>query len=463
MAHAHPDPGIRFRTALIALAAWLIVAALPAPTGAQPPPGARLVDLAALMPHPAELEAEGMTGFGLGWGWSYMTIEEAVTADRYAESRAGFRPRSVPGAETVLRESGWQRFHETALTRSRPEDPILADFSVVSSIEEYATTEGAARAFAAFTDLAALNEGIAGEIELLPEPAPLGDQSVMWSVAGSAQDDPDVQTLALVRMVRVDTRIVSMTMFDIFEPAPIDPAPLERLTSQMVERVERAGELGQFCPTIGPTGIRAASDDRAAAQVGLHLPGLTGCVQRLVNTGASPGRAYYSVLDGTVIRLLDETPEESAEFQSETDTLRRRDRYLLTYAIDRGDERAYYSVIIDRYVDAAAAAAAFAGLEERLRADTDSPLVSFEAAGVPGIGEASATYVRTSSSTGNPMTYSATRIDDIVVTVRLSQTVEPMQATTQSLLLSQVACMEAGDCIQPIPVPPEIVPAEPRS
>lgn len=460
MAHAHHRPGTRLRTALVTLAAWLIVSVLPLPAAAQPPPGAPLVDLAALMPHPAELAAEGMAGFRLGWSWTYMTIEEAVTAERYAESRAGFRPRSVPGAEVVLRGSGWQRFHETALSQPRADDPDLVDFSVVTSIEEYATAEGAARAFAAFTTIDALNEGIAGEIELLPEPAPLGDQSVTWSVAGTAQDDPDVATLALVRMVRVDTRIVSMTLFDIFDPAPIEPAPLERLTSQMVQRVERAVALGQHCPTSGPTGIRAVGDDRAAARAGLYLPGLSVCVQRLFDTGAVPGRAYYTALDGTAIERMEQTPEELAAFQGDLDELGVRDAFLLTYAIDRADKRAFYSIFIDRYRDDETATAAFAGLEARRRANTDFPVASFES-GVPAIGDASATYVVTDAATGFLTTTSATRIDNIVITLRIFETTEPLPATSQSLLLSQIACMEAGGCIQPIPVPPEITPAMP--
>lgn len=105
---------------------------------------------------------------------------------------------------------------------------------------------------------------------------------------------------------------------------------------------------------------------------------------------------------------------------------------------------------------------AFATLEDQLRADTAHPLVSFEA-WLPAVGDASTTYVMTSGPTGNPIVDSATRIDDLVVTVRVSQTTAPLKTTTQALLLAQVACMQANDCAQPIPVPPEIVPALPVS
>jgi hypothetical protein len=57
------------------------------------------------------------------------------------------------------------------------------------------------------------------------------------------------------------------------------------------------------------------------------------------------------------------------------------------------------------------------------------------------------------------VTSSAARIDNIVVTIRISQTDTSIPAVTQSLLQSQVACMQASDCTTPIPVPAELVPA----
>jgi hypothetical protein len=435
----------------VALAAWLVVTSVPAPVAAQPPPGQRLLDLAALTLQPAELEAEGMPGFGLSWSWSFLSIEEAM-AGTYAESRSGVALADIPSAETVLRDAGWQRFHETTLSRLQPGDANLSEFSVSSSVEEYATAEGAAQAFAAFSDLRALNAALRGEIKLQSEAAPLGDQSVMWAVAGIAMQT-GTPTTVLTRMVRIDSRIVSVNMVDFVDPAPIDPAVLDRITSLVIDRVARAATTGQPCPPASATGVRAAITDRS----GLHLPGLSTCVLR-VGTDASPHYAYYTVLDGTAIPRLLDTPDELMERQEDVDTLGVRDTYLMQYTIDRQSRTAFFYVIIDRYTDEAAATVAFASLEDQLRADTDITLVSFEP-GSPLAGDASATYSWTTNSTGHAVTNSAVRIRDVVVTIRISQTEAPIPAVTQSLLQAQIACMQAGDCTQPVPVPPEIVPA----
>lgn len=457
MSHPTVVPSRVMRLVALVAVACLAVAFVPAGSSAQPPPRAPLLDLAALTLQPAELEAEGLAGFGLSWSWSFLTIEEAL-AGTYAESRGGVVLTDIPGSDAILRDAGWQRFHETTLGRPLPDDPEnFASFTVSSSIEEYATADGAAAAFRAFTELSALNAALVGEIQLRSDAPPLGDQSVMWATAGVAQDT-GTPTTVLTRMVRLGTRIVSVNMVDFVESTPIDPAVLDRLTGRVVDRVARAGALAQPCPPAGPTGLRAAIVERA----GVHLPGLSTCVLGLVNTDITPHYAYYTVLDGTVIPLLLDTPEEVLERQETTDTLGLRDTYRRQYIIERGNQAAFFYVTVERYADEAAATAAFDGLEERLRANTSTTLGSFER-GVPVIGDASATYHWTTNATGYAVTNSATRMKDLVVTVRVSQTVTPLPAVTQSMLLAQVACMTAGDCSQPLPVPPEIEAAMPVS
>src|SRR5690606_23273664 len=104
--------------------------------------------LAAILLVPADAEAAGRPGMRLGEGRSFMTIEEAMAPQTYAYSRIQMNLSRLPGADGVLRDAGWQRFHELSLVMvdtSRPDDASV--FDVVSSIEEYATADGAARAF----------------------------------------------------------------------------------------------------------------------------------------------------------------------------------------------------------------------------------------------------------------------------------------------------------------------------
>ena len=457
MARALYHHGTRFRVGLIAVIAWFTVVSLPAVGSAQTVPAASLpVDLAAILLMPADAEAEGRPGLVLNQGHAFMTVAEALAADPYASSRMEMRLSLLPDAARMLRDAGWQRFHEVELIELDPASTATSGssrFDVSSSIEEYATTDGAAQAFAAFTDEQTVRLTTGGTIQVVPDAAPVGDQSIMWNGSGT-NTNTGLPAGSLARIVRIGSRIVSITMVDYTEPISVDAAELERLTARLLTHVEQIGATGQPCPPAGATGIRVAITDRS----GLHPPGLSTCVLRLANTDADPTRAFYTVLDGTVIQRWVDTPDELAKAQADAEATGLRDRYEEQYTIDRDGKRALSYVTVDRYADGAAATTAFASLEERLRANTDTTLVSFET-GIPVIGDASATYATTTASTRLSVTASTTRIDDIVITVRISQTAEPIPAVTQTLLLSQVGCMEANDCTQPISVPLEIVPA----
>lgn len=436
----------------IALALWLVLAALPPASSlaAQAPP-----DLAAILLMPADAEAEGRPGMQLGEGRSFMTIEEAMAPQTYAYSRVQMNLSRLPGAEGVLRDAGWQRFHEVTLmvmgTSNGAEVSVL---DVVSSIEEYATADGAARAFDALADQEALWTTIDRTVNVESSAAPVGEQSIAWSSTGTSDVSGD-PVAATAQMVRVGNRIVSTAMIDYTSPYSVDPLELERLTNRLLARVDQLGTAGQPCLTAGSTGIRAEFGNRT----GQHLPGLSSCVLRLTRDEALPNRATYTFLDGTAVHIWTETPEEFAERQAELETAGVRDEYQIQYIVSRGGARAFYNVYITSHRDEAAAASRFDGLEERLRADSEQlPGLSF-VPGMPTAGDASATYSWTTPSTGYAVTSSAVRIDNVVVTVRISQTDAPIPAVTQSLLSSQVACMETGDCTQPVPVPPEVVPA----
>ncbi len=452
MTHASRSRSTLRRALTTMLALWLVLAALP-PTGtlaAQPPS-----DLAAILLTPADAEAAGRPGMRLGEGRSFMTIEEAMAPQTYAYSRIQMNLSRLPGAEGMLRDAGWQRFHELSLVMvdtGRTDDASV--FDVVSSVEEYATADGAARAFDALGNEQALRTMFASTVHVDASPPLMGDQSVLWSTAGIS-DVSGSPTSAVTQMVRVGNRIVSTALIDYTSPHSVDSLELERLTSRLLPRVERIGTAGQSCLAAGTMSVRAEFNARA----GLHLPGLSTCVLRLTRDESTPNRAAYTTVNGTSVQLWNETPEELAERQAELESAGLRDEYQVQYIIERDGKQAFYYVYIASYRDEATAASRFDGLEERLRADSDAlPGLTF-VPGMPTVGDASATYFWTTPSTGYAVTSSAARIDNVVVTVRISQTDAPIPAVTQSLLLAQVTCMQDGDCTQPVPVPPEVVPS----
>lgn len=455
MTHPYRSRSTLRRALAPLLALWLVLAGLPGTAVAQPPGGAPLTDLPALLLMPADAEAEGQPWMRLGEGRAFMTIGEAMAPETYAYSRVQMNLSLLPGAEGMLRDAGWQRFHEVTLVMpdtSGSVDVSLLD--VVSSIEEYATPDGAARAFDALATEQALRTTIDSTVVVDPGATPAGDQSIAWSSSGTSDVSGD-PVAATAQMVRVGNRIVSTAITDHTSPYAVDPLQRQRLTGRLLDRVERIGTAGQPCPPAGPIGVRAEFNDRS----GLHLPGLGSCVLRLTRDEALPYRAAYTLVDGTAIQIWNETPEELAERQAEAETVGVRDEYQVQYIIDRDGRQAFSYVYIASYRDEATAAARFDGLEQRLRADAEErPGASF-APGAPAVGDASATYAWTTASTGHAVTSSAARVDNVVVTVRFSQTTAPVPAATQALLQSQVACMQAGDCAQPVPVPPEVVPA----
>ena len=88
-------------------------------------PVPEVVDLAALVLQPADLEAEGQPGYGAAYGWTMTTVEEMVSPDAFLESRIWMNPATIPNAAAMFNQAGWLRYHEMML--ATPEDPANPD------------------------------------------------------------------------------------------------------------------------------------------------------------------------------------------------------------------------------------------------------------------------------------------------------------------------------------------------
>ncbi len=457
MATPHASAAQSIRIATIALVTWLVLAALPHTAAAQPTGATPALDLAALVLMPADLDAEGMPGYGTEFSRTFATIDEFIKLDLQLESRMWMELGKIPDAATVLTQAGWLRHHELLLaTPVDPDDPDWFHSGATSGIEEYASPEGASTAFATFTSEPALRSGHLGMVEFLAFATPLGDERVL--ARHTFIDDGDT-IHGLTLMVRLDTLIVSVTLADYGNAIEPSHAAIERLTTRLLNRIQAARDAGAGVGPCLPSGLAmsgAALDPWAPQTDAPHMPGLDRCAQRLGGPQAEATLAFYTVLDGVAIRFFGETDADLAESQAEMTSRGIQDYYRNQYRVDGFSNNATFTnVNIISYTGEAAAVADFAGAEQRRRAEPGFSEVTYTPNPV-AIGDESYTVSMRNDASGTVSTMTYVRFDHISIGIRINGTSEPIPDIVNALLASQVACMQANDCTVPVPVRPEL-------
>ncbi len=457
MARPRSSAAQTLRIATLALAAWLVLSALPHAAAAQPAGANPTLDLAALVLLPADLDAEGMPGYGMEFSRTFATIDEIIKLDLQLESRMWMELAKIPDAATVLTQTGWVRHHELLL--ATPVDPDAPDWfhsGAMSGIEEYASPEGASTAFATFTSEPALRSGHLGMVEFLPLATPLGDESVL--ARHTFIDDGDT-IRGLTLMVRLDTLIVSVTLAEYDNGIEPDPDAIERLTTRLVGRIQVARDAGAGvgpCLPGGLTALGSALGPVTPQPDAPHMPGSDRCVQRLGGPEANPERAFYTVLDGVAIPFFGETEADIAKAQADTTARGYQDAYRTMYWVEGVDGRKSVWVGIITYTSEAAAMTDFAGAEQRWLDNERFSELAFTPNAVP-LGDESYSITMRGTESGNAATATYIRIGHIVIDVSIYDANEPMPDIVNALLASQVACMRANDCTAPIPVPPGLI------
>jgi hypothetical protein len=442
---------------LLALVAWLVLSALPHAAAAQSSGAAPTLDLAALVLMPADLDAEGMPGYGTEFSRTFATLDEIIVDELQLESRMWMELAKIPEAAAILTQAGWVRHHELLLaTPVDPDDPNWFHSGAMSGIEEYASPEGASTAFATFSSEPALRSGHLGMVEFLPVATPIGDERTL---ARHTFIDEGDTIHGLTLMVRIDSLIVSVTLADYDNGIEPDPAAIERLTARMVNRVQAAQDAGAGvgpCLPDGLTTLGAAMTPSTPVANVPRMPGFDRCVQRLVGNEADPERARYTVLDGVAIPFFGETETDIAEAQADVTSRGIQDAYRTMYWVEGVNGWRSVWVGIVTYTSEAAAVADFAGAEQRWR---DNPRFS-ELAFTPNpvaFGDESYSFTMRGTDSGDAATATYTRIGHISIEVSVYDANEPVPDIVNALLTSQVACMQANDCTAPIPVPPGLI------
>lgn len=444
----------------IAIALALMIALVSSPLGASSqgqPPGAGL-DLAALVLQPADLAGEGQPGYGTAYGWTMTTVDAMVNPDAFLESRVWMNPATIPNAAAMFTESGWLRFHELMLaTPKDPANPDLFHSSASSSIEVYASPDGAATAFAALSTEPALKSGHGGEMTLLPGTTPLGDASVL-----SAHRFVDEGALhsGVTQIVRIGAVIVSVALLDYGHDIAPDPTLVERLTARLIDRVQAARDSGAAAPPCLPGGAPMLGDAIGTTFAGAsaaRMPALDRCVQLLSGDTVRLDYAQYLVLDGVFIPRFGMSPDQVATRQTVADTSQTDHTYQYVQGIDGPGGLTRMVVTLTYYQSDEAAAADFAAAEQRLRGNERATVEAFERNAFP-LGDETYSYVESYDGSGTVAAGAYTRLDRVSVSVVLIRIDgEPMPGEARAMLTSQVACMQANDCLTPIPVPQALI------
>lgn len=441
----------------IALATLLVMPAMALPATAQPATPNPTLDLAALVLMPADLEAEGMPGYGTDWSRTFATIDERVKDDHSLEGRMAVSLAGTLDAAAILTLAGWIRSHELLLaTPVDPDDPAWYHSGAYSSIEEYASPEGASSIFALFSAEGGLESSLDGTVNRLPVTTPLGDERLL---AHQAFIDDGDTILRLIMMTRVDNLIVTVILTDFGNGIEPDPATMERLNARVITRIQAARDAGSGvgpCLPGGPATPGVTTGSWASPATAPHMPGFDRCAQRMIGDTTEPGWARYTVLDGTVIPTFGISEAEIAESQADVTARGIQDVYQNQYPVEGITRETFTYVFLYAYTDEAAAAADFAGAEQRWRAEPGYSELMFTPNPI-AIGDESWSVSMRHEAAGTVSTMTYVRFDHIAIGIRINGTGAPIPDVVNTLLASQVACMQANDCAAPIPVPPELV------
>lgn len=410
----------------VALAMLLVLPAMVHPAAAQrPAPGDRL-DLPGAIISPLDLHAMGIPGFGVANSAMFHTTGEALDNTAGIASRGNTDIRKMQGIDQVLATSGWLQFHEQLFGKTISADTDDLSDVISVGIEQYATPDGAAAGFAAFTSEETLTTATTAITHQALQPmTPLGDEAVAWIHDGHA-DHENLEEQGITLMVRVDTVIMSVTHLAYRDGSLPDQATIERVMQRQIDRVAAAQSSG---PATG------------------CLPSPAGglCTQRIHGTLIHANGANYRVRDGVATPYFASTPEAHLQRQADVTASNIVAEYTTRYSVA---ETGYVYHELITLPDAASAAQHHADLFSVGPYAGDAPQTEIA---VPGATEAATVYM-TSPSGATHWTISHARVENVVILVRISNRYGSLPDIGEELLTSQVACMQAGNCLTPVEI-----------
>jgi hypothetical protein len=398
--------------------------ATPAAASPATPDSGEALNLPALVLLPADLVAVGLDeGFGI-YGGDLDAL--AAAAEQTASSRGADPTARVAEFTSVLEDA---RFRQSYYLHMAPpaDSPVGIGLSIASSVEEYADAAGAASSFATFADKSDLVEV---EVTEVAGARRFGDESLTLRGSGI-----DPTTGAAYQAVSIEARagrlLPAVTIFD-YSNQPPDLAVAEALMERLMERIAREtrparGELGYLVARLRGEGVETW-DDRYGRLNGESIPVYADTAESLASR--EPGIAVMR----EIYYLQQTVPAGGAGYQDDI----------------------LYNVGLHRFASPAEAAAWFDGF---LFGSPERTLVT----GMPPLGEQAITFRREFDQGEGVMapglvTYVRSGTD--VLRIAVSGPWEVELAGYEALLARTVECLSSEFCLEPVPVPRELVGSE---
>lgn len=388
-----------------------------------PAEGGALLDLASLVPFPADLEGIAGLGFVLDEG-RYRSLRDAA---REAAGE-GAAPAAVLQAEQQLVDAGWRGRYDGKLAVPQGSDPRLFELEVSSFVIEYAQSSGAEATFNA------LNQGAGLDAETIGDASLLTEGSGVVGNTGAA-----FQSRQLV--FRQDRLLFVVVLADLMNREP-DQAALETLGQTLQGRAEAvlSGDepgLSRTVVRIDPADVlRIDGDESYLARDGALVPDFNeSAQQRAAREAAYAGAAsvYTAAFNARLGGAGDEaTPATEAPL-------------------------VLYTVTLYEFADDGEAEDWMAGLGDRLDQDPTvgrflafSPLEDF-----PELGDQTAAFSLSRESVGGTASGFRfyVRVGNQIASVELAAAPEAPRTAVEELVEAQVACLEADACPDLAPLP----------
>jgi hypothetical protein len=394
----------------------------PQPGPAATPPTERrtVFDLAAMTLQPSDLDVLGLPGYGMDFGVTIFPDE--IISDITAA-------RGLPEADVrqIIEGAGLEQRYENYLYL--PEDSAdpggVAGRLIVSYVLEFADDAGAAAAWTFMED----ESGIPTAADV-PLTEALGDQSEATRDQGQdAQTGETFEQLDLT--FQVGNLHAGVAIVDWMGQEP-QVAEAEMLARRLLERVEVT---------------------RQATAAGLY-----GHVVRLIGEVVIPSIDSYYLLDSEPVRLYGESQLQTIRNDFVLTSGGRIDGYQVHQQIDRGtdapEDDVWFMLDASRFEDEAMATAWLAGTQQRI--GSNSAFADFEVVQTQTFGDESISYTVSSADGQSVYRGVSLRVGAVVVAIDVIAPQLPSAATVEALAQIQAACLIAGGCADPLPVPGDL-------
>jgi hypothetical protein len=396
---------------LIALAPAAGAATQDASPVASPVVTAPLIDLAAMTLTTDDLAERGFADFVIADGRT-QSLEDRVAF----QAAGGDDPDSV---RTGLTTIGWTRAYRNRLAHPAAPGGDAFDALIVSGVTQYAGDDGAATGWGLVSTL----DFVAGEATPVARPRTIGDQSQLVELAEGTFDDGS--THPGLRLIFRHGALVGDVIVFGATGETLAAGDIEALGERLIERMDRV--LGGDAPDLSYKTLRWQ---------GLGV--------------SDPDLDNYLKLDGQMYLGLGDT-EEDASTAAET-YKDATDYYRYEAALT---ETLFQFTSIAAFPTGDLAAAWVQEAHARTEQNLPTGATLETVADVPSYGDASLVLKVTTPVEGGAATGVAVFVQfgDQTMSLALISLGDLDVANVVPMAAAQVACFEAGDCAESVPLP----------